>query len=218
LNGNLRLTTDQLNRLTMAFHAGARLASEAMCGWLAAPSEITIDSADECPLDMATSVLGQSGDVVGMCLMQMEGTLNGQMVLAFDDESGLCLSDLLIGRPQGSATEWGEVEVSSAQESMNILGSAYLNGMSRFLTEGSGEIVSLIPSPPVFYRDFAESLLQTVFVGQASIGNHVLFARARFELHGCPLNWTFLLIPDPSSLTKLSSMLSQPGSYGETAQ
>ena len=215
MTGKSRLTSDQLQRLTLAFHAGARTGSEAMRGWLSAPAEISIDSADECPLELATEVLGQSGDIVGMCLMQMEGTLNGQMVLAFDDASGLSLSDLLLGNPPGTATEWGEVEISSAQESMNILGSAYLNGMSKFLSELCGEAMTLIPSPPVFFRDFAESLLQTVFIEQASSGNHVLFARARFELHGCPLNWTFLLIPDPPSLTRLSQILSRLDSQSE---
>ena len=217
MNANSRFTSDQLERLTQAFHAGARTGSDAMSGWLSAPAEISVDSADECPLDLATAVLGQSGDIVGMCLMQMEGALNGQMVLAFDDISGLSLSDLLLGHPPGTAKEWGEVEISSAQESMNILGSAYLNGMSRFFSEGCGEKMTLIPSPPIFFRDFAESLLQTVFIEQASSGDHVLFARARFELHGCPLNWTFLLIPDPPSLSKLSRILSKLGSNGETA-
>lgn len=211
-----RLTSEQLERLTQAFHSGAATGSQAIQGWLMAPAVISIDSADECPLEMATAILGESGDVVGMCVMQMEGTLTGQMVLAFDDQSGLSLSDLLLGNPPGTATEWGEVEISSALESMNILGSSYLNGMSRFLSKSINETVSLIPSPPVFYRDFAESLLQTAFMEQAAAGSHVLFARARFELHGRPLNWTFLLIPDPGSLTKLSQILSSPGSNGET--
>lgn len=217
MSANSRFTSAQLERLTQAFHAGAHTGSDAMRGWLTAPAEISIDSADECSLELATGVLGQSGDVVGMCLMQMEGTLHGQMVLAFDDASGLSLSDLLLGNPPGTAKEWGDVEISSAQESMNILGSAYLNGMSRFLTEGSGEKTTLIPSPPIFYRDFAESLLETVFIEQASSGNHVLFARARFELHGCPLNWTFLLIPDPPSLSKLSQLLTKLGPNDGTA-
>lgn len=215
MSSKTRLSAAQLQRLTEAFHAGAATGSDAIRGWLAAPAQISIDSADECPLDMSTAILGQSGDIVGMCLMQMEGTLNGQMLLAFDDASGLSLSDLLMGHPRGTATEWGEVEISAAKESMNILGSAYLNGMSRFLSEGCGERVSLMPSPPVFFRDFAESLLQGAFMDQAASGNHVLFASARFELEGCPLNWTFLLIPDPPSLGKLSLMLSNFRPDGE---
>ena len=215
MNSAARLTSSQLQRLTEAFHAGAATASSAMQGWLMVPALISIDSADECPLDLATAVLSQSGDIVGMCLMQMEGTLTGQMVLAFDDLSGLALSDLLLGQPPGTATEWGEIEVSSALESMNILGSAYLNGMSENLSEGPGEPVNLIPSPPQFFRDFAESLLQTAFMEQAIAGSRVLFARARFELHGRPLNWTFLLIPDPPSLVKLAQILSSLNAAGE---
>lgn len=180
------------------------------------PALISIDSADECPLDLATAVLSQSGDVVGMCLMQMEGTLSGQMVLAFDDQSGLSLSDLLMGQPPGTAAEWGELEISAALESMNILGSAYLNGMSANLSEETCEPVNLIPSPPCFFRDFAESLLETAFMEQAIAGSRVLFARAQFELQGRPLNWTFLLIPDPPSLLTLSGILSRLNTKGGT--
>ncbi|WP_397570973.1 hypothetical protein [Schlesneria sp. T3-172] len=209
-----RLTSGQLQRLTAAFHAGAATASKAIEGWLMVPAVISIDSADECPLDLATTVLSETGDIVGMCVMQMEGTLSGRMVLAFDDLSGLSLSDLLLGKEPGTAVEWGEIEVSSALESMNILGSSYLNGMAANLTQEASSPVTLVPSPPQFYRDFAESLLQTVFMEQAVDGSHVLFARARFELRGQPLNWTFLLIPHPPSLQKLSQLLSSRDNAG----
>jgi chemotaxis protein CheC len=217
VTGAQRFTSDQLERLTQAFHHGAATASDALQRWLAVTALISIDSVDECPLDMATGVLAQLGDTVGMCVMHMEGSLTGQMILAFDDASGLCLGDLLLGNPPGTATEWGEVEISSALESMNILGSAYLNGMSQSLSRGRGESVSLIPSPPAFFRDFAESLLQSAFMEQAIAGSHVLFAHARFELEGRPLNWTFLLIPDPPSLMKLSGILAGPGVPGGAA-
>lgn len=214
MNSATGLTPDRLDRLKQAFHAGAASGSEAMQRWLSVPVLISIDSVDQCPLEMATGALGQTGDTVGMCLMQMKGTLSGQMILAFEDSSGLSLSDLLMQQPHGTATAWGEIEISSALESMNILGSAYLNGMSKSLSQcldGYGHI-SLIPSPPQFYRDFAESLLQSAFMEQAITGSYVLFAQARFELQGRPLNWTFLLIPDPPSLVKLSEILGKSDS------
>ena len=214
MNGVTRLTAEQLKRLAQAFHRGAALASDALERWLSVPALISMDSVDQCPLETATEVLGQISDTVGMCVMQMEGTLSGQMVLAFDDFSGLSLTDQLLAQPPGTAVAWEEVEVSSALESMNILGSAYLNGMAQSLSQADASVV-LIPSPPSFYRDFAESLLQTAFMGQAITGSHVLFAKARFELQGNPLNWTFLLIPDPASLATLSRMLSEPRSSTE---
>jgi chemotaxis protein CheC len=139
--------------------------------------------------------------------MQMQGTLEGQMLLAFDDASGLAMADLLLGRAAGTSEEWGELEISAALETMNIAGSAYLNGIARDLSEHGGRRVSLIPTPPTFLRDFAESLLEAAFVEQAAAGRYIVFAKARFELQGNPLKWTFLLVPDPSSLTRLNEIL-----------
>jgi chemotaxis protein CheC len=168
---------------------------------------MTIDSVDQCRLEDATSVLGDGDSAVCMCLMEMQGTLTGHMLLAFDDPSGLALSDLLLARARGTTAEWGDVEISCVLETMNIAGSAYLNGIAADLSERSGTPVELIPTPPRFLRDFAESLLQAAFLDQAVAGSDVVFAKARFNMSGEPLRWTFLLIPDPVSLRRLSELL-----------
>ncbi len=83
------------------------------------------------------------------------------MVLAFEDSSGLAMTDLILGHAPGTAAS-GENGNSAALESMNILGSAYLNGMADFSFARKRGNRELIPSPPRFVRDFAESLLQTL--------------------------------------------------------
>jgi chemotaxis protein CheY-P-specific phosphatase CheC len=130
------------------------------------------------------------------------------MLLAFNDASGLALTDLILARTPGSAESWGDVESSCVLETMNIAGSAYLNGIARDLSERLRTTIDLLPSPPIFLRDFAESLLETAFLDQAIVGSDVVFAEARFEMMGQPLQWTFLLIPDPTSLKRLSEILS----------
>jgi chemotaxis protein CheC len=197
----------QISRLSQAFHRGASESSAALERWLNAPTTMSIDSVDQCSLEDAISVLGNEDGAVCMSIMEMQGTLNGHMLLAFDDDSGLALSDLLLSRPRETAVEWGEMEISCVLETMNIAGSTYLNGIATDLSERGREAVELIPTPPLFLRDFAESLLETAFLDQAIIGGNVVFARARFDLSGQPLRWTFLLIPDPASLTHLSEIL-----------
>ncbi len=210
------LTSAQLQRLAQTFHAGAAEASCALQRWLDAPALFSMDSVEQRSLEEGSAVLRECGETIGMCLMHMQGSLAGQMILAFDDASGLMLADLLLQQPPGTASQWGEVEVSAAQESMNILGSAYLNGMAASLSRWADDRVDLLPTPPLFFRDFAESLLQTAFLEQASVGSQLFFAEARFELQGRPLNWTFLLIPDPESLTKLGAILSSSDACGES--
>lgn len=197
----------QIDQLAIALHRGAAEASTALAQWLDAVTTMSIDSVDQCPLENATSVLGDGDKAVCMCLMEMQGSLTGHMLLAFDDASGLAVADLLLTRQEGTADAWGDVERSCIMETMNIAGSAYLNGIARDLSERCGQTIELIPTPPIFMRDFTESLLETAFLDQAVAGNDVVFALARFDLSGRPLRWTFLLIPDPASLQRLSEIL-----------
>ena len=203
------LTPRQIDQLTVAFHRGAAEASDALARWLNSPLTISIDSVDQCPLAAAIEILGVGDAAICVALMEMEGTLSGHMLLAFDDASGMAMSDLLLSQLPGTASKWGDVEVSCVLETMNIAGSAYLNGIAHDLTERGDLPCELIPSPPKFLRDFAESLLQSAFMDQAFAGGDVVFARTRFDLAGQPLQWTFLLIPDPTSLNTLAELLSQ---------
>lgn len=202
------LTEHQIVRMKSAFHSAAAEASAALQRWLSVPTTMSIDSVDQCRLEEAVGILGEGDSPICVCLMEMQGTLTGHMLLAFDDPSGLALSDLLLTRPAGTADGWGDTEISCVLETMNIAGSAYLNGIANDLSERSGRPLELIPTPPRFLRDYAESLLESAFMDQAIAGSEVMFAKARFDLSGQPLRWTFLLIPDPDSLRRLAEILS----------
>lgn len=201
------LSKSQIVHLSKAVQQGASDASVAMAKWLNSPVTISMGSVDQCPLAQAANILGFEDAEISAVLMQMQGTLTGHMLLAFDDVSGLALSDLLTARAEGTATDWGEVEISSVLETMNIVGSAYLNGVARQLSELIERPFELIPSPPTFLHDFAESLLESACMDQAMAGSHVIFAKAQFQLSGQPLCWTFLLIPSPEAFEILSEQL-----------
>ena len=200
-------TPRQIVQLTNAFHRGAAESSMALGRWLSTDVALSVDTVDQCPLDTAISVLGAGETPVCVAVMEMQGTLTGHMLLAFEDSSGLAIPDLLLSREAGTSSEWGDVEISCVLETMNIAGSAYLNGVAHDLKEQSRQSIELIPSPPTFHRDFAECVLESAFMDQALSLNDVVFARTRFDLAGAPLRWTFLLIPDPASLETLSRIL-----------
>ena len=233
------LTQSQLDRLESAFHIGADDASVAMARWLSVPSLITIESVEQQPVSEATGLLGEGDNVVCFCVMAINGTLTGHLILSFDEASGMSLADLLLDQPAGTASEWGDVEQSAALESHNIIGCAYLNSLAKHLPAArrgrfdenrnreepddtnrrvektgfrdpplQGESLELVPSPPEFRRDFAESLLQAVFMDQALAGDLIFVAKARFELRGRPLHWTLLFVPDAPSMSRLRQILS----------
>lgn len=201
------LSESQLQRLAEALHLGARLASRAMATWLSVPSVVEFDSVDQLPISDAADVLGGGDQTLCFCCMEITGSLTGQIILAFDDSSGLSLSDLLLDRPLGSATDWGEVETSAALETANIIGCAYLNALSKDLATLHSDTLNLLPSPPDFRREFAESLLETVFLEQAMASDFIVAARATFQIRGQRLNWRLLFVPDAPSMDRLRQLM-----------
>jgi chemotaxis protein CheC len=209
---DMLLNAIQMAKLESAFHQGSASASKALAKWIGKPSTIEVDSLEQLPLEEATGVLSAGEEPICFCSVEIQGHLTGEMILAFDDASGLSLNDLLLDQPQGTASEWTEMETSGALETTNILCCAYLNSLSRSFST-SGESKVLLPTPPRFNRDFAESLLEFALMGQAIAGDQVILARTRFEIDTIPVNWTLLFVPDAESMLRLPEML--PGDDAE---
>ncbi len=205
------LSKRQLHALEGAFHRGAEQASKALADWLGKPSLVEHDSLEQLPLEQATTVLGVQDEPICFCSAELTGRLTGELILAFDDSSGLSLADILLGQSPGTATEWSELVTSAALETTNILCCAYLNALIREFPPAEEGPSELLPSPPRFSRDFAESLVEFALMGQAIAGNQVFLARTRFEMDGTPVNWTLLLVPDAESMIRLQHLLPETG-------
>ena len=200
------LSASQLEVLGQLLHHGASEASSALERWIGKSTSISVDSVEQLPLSDATSVLGAGDEPVGFCIAEMTGRLTGELILAFDDASGLTLADLLLDQPRGTASGWGEMETSAALETTNILGCTYLNVLARTLPADGGAS-ELMLSPPRFSHDFAASLIEFALMPQIAASDNVLLARARFRIEGDPVAWTMLLVPDARSMAALCELL-----------
>jgi chemotaxis protein CheC len=201
------LTGPQLEAFRTALDGGAAEASLALSRWIHKTATVSLDAVEQLPLHEATSVLGDRDEPVCFCVAEVTGRLAGELILAFDDASGLALADMLLDQPRGTAAEWGEMETSAALETANILYCAYLNSLSRAFgtdREGASE---LLPSPPRFSRDFAESMIQSALMTQIVTSDHALLARTQFHIDGAPVDWTLLLVPDVASMSSLRELL-----------
>jgi len=201
------LTEQQLDIFREALHCGAADASEALGRWIGKPTSISIDSVEQLPLAEATGVLEVGDEPICFCIAEMQGRLTGQLVLAFDDSSGLALADLLLDLPRGTATAWGEMETSAALETTNILGCHYLGSLARALPAGDDLTSQLLPSPPRFSRDFAQSMIAFILMDQITAADNVLLTRVQFRIDGDPVDWTMLLVPDAASMATLRELL-----------
>lgn len=208
------LNAPQAAALQQAFHSGAKEASRALAKWLGKPAVVEVDALEQLALSEATSVLGTGEDPICFCWAGMQGMLCGELILAFEDASGWKLADVLLEQPEGTTSEWTELARSAVLETTNILCCAYLNSLSRKLSKGD-ESYELLPSPPEFRRDFAESLMEFALMGQAATGDQMIFTKTRFAINHSPVQWTLLFVPESPSMARLSQLLAQRDAPGE---
>jgi chemotaxis protein CheC len=207
----LTLTDNQKRLLAAIFGRGAGDASEALSRWLGRPVKVTVSTVDQVDLAEASEVLGPSDSLVAACPMELSGLLTGQLILVFEDRSGLATVDLLIHQPIGTTTNWGELEQSAARETANIVGCAYLNSLAAHLpalaTDSGHSSGSLLPGPPGFRHEFAASLLQFALMDQAMLSDRLLIINTVFSTEEARLDWSLLFVPSGASLETLQASL-----------
>ena len=181
---------------------------------------LTVSAVDRVELAAAADVLGPPENLVAACAMGLGGPLGGRMILVFQDRAGLALVDLLLNQPVGTTTTWGDIERSAAMETTNIVGCAYLNALASHLPSNlrTGADAELTPSPPVFFHEFAGSLLEFALMDQALELDEVLLVRSAFappdrpgprlDAPGRPRP---TVAPGPDGLTLLLTRLKEGG-------
>ena len=208
------LNEKQLDLLTSYFRVGASDASRALSAWLARVVLVSMEPLEQVALASAAEQLGPVDATMCACCMRVSGGISGQLLLGFDDASGLMLCDALLARDEPSR-EWGELERSAVMETTNIVGCAFLNSLSMVFPAAitaEGPVASKldqawIPEPPVFVRDFAAAIMQFALMDQACEFDTVLVAQTKFAINDMPVDWRLLLIPDATVLRQLARML-----------
>jgi len=209
------LSDKQLDALSTIVRFGASDASRALSDWLERDARVSLGKLEQVSLEIATELLGPADMTVCACCMRVSGGVNGQLLLGFDDASGLMLCDAILSR-EAKSFEWGELEMSAAMETTNIVGCAFLNAIAKVFpragnqeeSQTGGEDSTWIPTPPVFVRDFAASIMEFAMIDQASELDRVLVVQTQFTIDGTPIGWRLLLIPDAESLQQLARVLS----------
>lgn len=193
--------TDRLLRLV--FDRGAENASLALSKWLGRPMSLEVGSVERVEIEQAVESLGPGESLVAACAMQLHGRLGGHLILVFEDRAGLALVDLLLQQAVGTSTSWGDLEISAAKETANIVGCAYLNALASHLP-GHGN--SLIPGPPLFLHEFAASLVAFALVDQATRTDQVLMISTKFLADSGALDWSLLYVPSGDSIEVLATL------------
>jgi chemotaxis protein CheC len=180
-----------LERFLAGCRAAAALASDSLSKWLGRPVAITVEQVEALPLEQAIGLLGEQEGTICGCAMGISGSLQGILVLLCDDEAGLALAAMLLGREPSADDQWGELEQSAVVETTNIIGCAYLNAMA----DSTNATTAAMPSPPWFLRDFAPAVMQSIVLAQPLTGDTVFLTRTEFAIQGSPARCSLVFVP-----------------------
>jgi chemotaxis protein CheC len=197
------MTKRDHDRTAALFHAGAAQASRALAAWLDRPASVVVDRLAVLPLEEAVTLLGDDGEPICGCAMQVSGGASGVLVLAASDPAGLMLADVLLGRQVGTSAAWGDLERSAMIETANIVGCGYLNAIAAGIPGGAD--AGVLPTPPWFVRDFPAAVMEAVLVANAAASDTVLLAATEFRIDGVPIRCGLVFVPDAAGLGLLGT-------------
>jgi chemotaxis protein CheC len=147
-------------------------------------------------LEEAAGLLGDPPPLVAAILLHMMGDLTGRTLLVFPETAAKRLCDLLLRRPAGTTTAFGDLEQSSLKEAGNILCGAFLTALSSFMG------MMLLPSVPTLAVDLASAVITSAYLDFGSERDYVLCVETQFQFGSEReiLRGHFLLVPDLASL------------------
>lgn len=178
-----------LRILQQLLSAATHDASAAMCRWTSGLITLTLDEVRQVPLEEVSSQFEMANDLLTMVVLNLDGEKGGQLILAFDEQSGRKLAASLLNREVCTDPEWTSLEISALNETGNILGCAYMNALTRLID------TELVPSPPYFMQDFGASVLEQAVMAQAMTSDQVLVCNTRFQRDGEDLDWNVFFVP-----------------------
>jgi chemotaxis protein CheC len=191
-----------LDRFRRLFAAATRDAAEAMRRWIGHAVRLTLEEVRQLPLDDACAALEVGAETMTTVVLTIEGEYGGVLLLLFDDDNGRRLADSLLGKTPDGA-EWTELERSALTETGNIFGCAYFGEIARLIDR------PLMPTPPMFVRDYGASVLQQALAEHAA-SDEMLVCRTRFRHEEVDLSWLLVFIPTVSLCEAMEKAFDDP--------
>ena len=194
----------QLDALREVANIGAGHAATALSQMIGGTIMISVPTINISRLEDVPPQVSGPEEPVAAVLMHMLGDLTGRTMLVFPRQTAVRLTELMMHRPHldddnSSDTELSEMAQSAIKEAGNILSSAYMNALSKFMG------LMLLPSPPSLAIDMSTAVLTTAYLQFSSERDYVFCIESEFMMMDTSerLRGFFLLIPDTDSLSKI---------------
>ncbi len=149
--------------------------------------------------ELPTAIGAEEETVVGIYL-EVESDISGSMMFLLKMDSARYLVNRLMGRTDGYAEEFNEMDMSAIKEIGNIISGSYLSALS---TMTNMVITSSIPYLAI---DMAAAILSVPAIQFGQYGDNALLIQTEFG-DEVKIQGFFILMPDVESYDKILTSL-----------
>jgi chemotaxis protein CheC len=201
LNSLKNLEKDALREIA---NIGAGNAATAVSQLIGTPITVNVPKVSIIRVQDLPDPLGGPETVVAGIYLKLYGDAPGKMLLCLTQDSIGPVLELMLGpSPQAPGTALSSIQLSALQELGNILCSAYLNALARFMD------MQLLPSVPALAVDMVSSILSTVLAESGERHPQALLIETQFSTLGRPIAIHLFLIPEEGSLDAMLKALAE---------
>ncbi len=172
-------------------------ASRALSKWFKHGVRLTCNGFEHVPITGLVETISDADAAVAAIHLPLTGDINGDILLVIPEKVALSLVDVLIGAPDGTSTQFTELEQSCLAETGNIVASAFANSLASWLN------LDLTPMSPCFTHDLAAAAIEPVLVAQAAFSDDALVTKTEFEFDNRHLEWCLMLLPSAEALVTM---------------
>lgn len=196
-----RFSDFQRDALQELGNIGAGSAATALSQLLGKDISIDVPSIVMVPVEKMAELVAQDARVVAAVYMRVFGEIQARALIIFPQDKVFLLLDLLMRRKLGQTKEFGETEQSALKEIGNIIISAYLNAIAKFIGLNS------VPSVPALAVDMTEAIFETISAELAEAGTEAMLIENEMTETLTNLKSKLFLIPDKNAMAKILEAL-----------
>jgi chemotaxis protein CheC len=196
-----KLTDFQRDALKELGNIGAGSAASALSQMLGRDISIDVPSIVMVPVEKMAEMISRDARIVAAVYMRIFGDIQARALIIFPQDKVFLLLDMLMRRKLGQTKEFGETEQSAIKEIGNIIISAYLNSISKFIG------LNAVPSVPALAVDMVDAIFQTVSAELAEMSSEAMLIENEMTEEVTNLKSKMFIIPDRASMARILEAL-----------
>lgn len=196
-----KLSEFQQDALKELGNIGAGSAATALSQLIGKDIGLSVPGVVVIPVEEITKIASAQNKIVAAVYMRVFGEIKARTLMVFPQDKVLLLLDMIMRRPLGETREFGETEQSAMKEIGNIIISAYLNAIAKFIGLNS------VPSVPALAIDMVEAIFETISAELTETSREAIFIETTMIESTTNLTCNIFLIPDEEAMKKILEAL-----------